>query len=175
MRFSNHDHERMENSPDYVYWVLHIRTALLRMYQGRDISQKGEPTPSALATSLTSDWAIALRKVVLAQDVSKTAVTKSWTASPIGLPTWPSSDRFTLIGDAVHSMTTNGSHGTNAAWQDAAALAEDLHSYWEKGWTVECICQYEHLIRSNADPLVKASYIQAREYMFAQSLEHELM
>jgi 2-polyprenyl-6-methoxyphenol hydroxylase-like FAD-dependent oxidoreductase len=108
------------NRDEYVMWGFSAR----RSAYGRDELEglSGEEL-KALALTLISDWAPALRGIIENSDAASFVTFPVKTSTPVS--PWPTRN-VTLLGDALHNMTPFRGVGANTALRDAAALRAAL-------------------------------------------------
>lgn len=111
---------------DYIFWVLLFQASSVDVSGRELLSDKfGGEKSLQLAQELTKTWRESNRAVLTHSDPSAAATLAFEMAHP-DLQGWTTDCRVTLLGDAAHPMPPVGAVGANAAFQDAAQLAELL-------------------------------------------------
>uniref|UniRef100_A0A0B7KN38 FAD-binding domain-containing protein n=1 Tax=Bionectria ochroleuca TaxID=29856 RepID=A0A0B7KN38_BIOOC len=123
--------------------------------QGRSLNFFSEPMRFS-HSGAPSDYLPVLDQ----QESAETAVLRLNTSAIDGVPAWPTSERVTLIGDAVHCMPPTGGSGANTALRDVATLSRKLeeHMMDGDGWSKAVIQAYEEEMRPYASEIVALSY-----------------
>ncbi|KAK5303650.1 hypothetical protein LTR99_005412 [Exophiala xenobiotica] len=117
---------------DYIFWVLLFQSSSVAISAQELLSDKfGGEKSLQLAEELTKTWRESNRAVIVHADPSAVATLAFEMARPdlegrIGTSTSTTDCRVTLLGDAAHPMPPVGALGANAAFEDAAQLAELL-------------------------------------------------
>jgi 2-polyprenyl-6-methoxyphenol hydroxylase-like FAD-dependent oxidoreductase len=114
----------LDNSRSYLMWALSARREKLGL-AGRDIDRmSGEELRStALAVMAARSWDDRLQTLVRLADADTINALAIRTAVPVA--PWPT-QRITLLGDAIHSMTPYRGIGANVALKDAMHLRRAL-------------------------------------------------
>ncbi|KAK7215140.1 hypothetical protein V2G26_003143 [Clonostachys chloroleuca] len=144
---------------DYLYWVLLTSEDRLGM-TGPQLSKLSSQEAADLSRRFAESWLPDVRPVLDQQESAETAVLRLNTSAIDGVPTWPTSERVTLIGDAVHCMPPTGGSGANTALRDVATLSKKLeeHILGGDGWGKKVIQAYEEEMRPYASEIVALSY-----------------
>jgi 2-polyprenyl-6-methoxyphenol hydroxylase-like FAD-dependent oxidoreductase len=98
MLFPGRD-EGLPVPPDYLYWILYLPKE-----QAPDHGIMSTTETLALASRITAHWHPFLRYIFDEQHDTEAAFNHVATSHP-SIPTWNTSSRVTLIGDAIHLMT----------------------------------------------------------------------
>lgn len=93
-------------------------------------------------------------------------------SSPSGVPDWDNSDRVTVIGNAVHSVTPAGGLGANTAVRDSELLGRLLRE--AGGCRTGLTAEYEKQMRIYGSEAVKMSYKMAQGAFGPQSTKRRL-
>lgn len=161
IRFQKNEH-RDKMPMDYIYWVLIARTAVFGRERDELLRLSHEESAS-LSLSITEEWHSSFRALFELQDISQASTLRVASANP-SIPTWESSSRVTLIGDAIHVMSPCGGVGAVTALRDAALLARVIG---EDGITDLSIAKYEAEMRGYAQLGIQRSFFGGKK-MFAQ-------
>lgn len=112
-----------DNTKSYVMWALSgRREALLPKEAAQTL---GGEALKCIAQAKTSGWDTDLRNLIVRSDPATVSCLPIRTSVPIG--PWPT-QRITLLGDAIHSMTPFRGIGANVALRDAANLCNALNA-----------------------------------------------
>lgn len=122
---------------DYLYWVLLLQTKSLPIPDSQLLSLSNTEA-AGLASELTKSWHPSLQSIMHNQTPDATSGLSFSMARPPIKP-WHTDARVTLMGDAAHPMPPVGGVGANAAWKDAAELAQAIAD----GGAVEALAAYE--------------------------------
>ena len=146
---------------DYVFFAMVSRKelwqdALKRMSPAVAEKQVGEDTDDRLVrltgqgakdlslfVARERSWDPSVLALLEGQDASQTAVLRTTSSDPAGLPLWESKERVTLLGDAVHCMPPTGGQGGNMALWDGALLGQELAEEWEAKRAAHVSCSEE--------------------------------
>ncbi len=125
------------------------------------LSQLSQDEMHNLLRKLTADWHPNVRKLVELLDTKSLGCTVLKSSRKV--EAWQT-NRVTLLGDAIHSMTPFRGIGANIALKDAAQLSRFLAAA-ESGEmnTLEAIAEYEACMRQYAFAAVHSS-LQAMEH-----------
>jgi 2-polyprenyl-6-methoxyphenol hydroxylase-like FAD-dependent oxidoreductase len=157
VRFQNNKHRK--NLPDnYVYWVLIARSDLFGKPDSELLRLNAEDS-AALSLKLTEEWDPSIRSIFELQDISQSSTLRVSSAKP-EIPFWTSSERITLVGDAVHAMSPCGGVGAVTALRDASVLASKIA---ENGINTKSIGAYEAEMRVYAKMMIERSYFGGKK------------
>jgi 2-polyprenyl-6-methoxyphenol hydroxylase-like FAD-dependent oxidoreductase len=157
VRFQNNKHRK--NLPDnYVYWVLIARSDLFGKPDSELLRLNAEDS-AALSLKLTEEWDPSIRSIFELQDISQSSTLRVSSAKP-EIPFWTSSERITLVGDAVHVMSPCGGVGAVTALRDASVLASKIA---ENGINTKSIGAYEAEMRVYAKMMIERSYFGGKK------------
>ncbi|KAJ7673445.1 hypothetical protein B0H17DRAFT_1242682 [Mycena rosella] len=138
---------------DYVYWVLGWRKDVLAIADG-ELFHLSHEDAAALSQKLTANWHPSLRVLFALQDVTQTSALSILSVHP-DIRAWQPSNRVTLLGDAVHTMSPTAGIGATTALRDAALLVKTLV---EKGMGADAIGGFEREMRQYAGEAVRRSH-----------------
>ena len=111
----------LDNTKSYVMWALGgHRQVLLPGEPGQVL---GGEALKYIAQEAASGWHKDLQDLIASTDPATVSCLPIRTSVPIG--PW-TTQRITLLGDAIHSMTPYRGIGANVALRDAAALSQAL-------------------------------------------------
>jgi 2-polyprenyl-6-methoxyphenol hydroxylase-like FAD-dependent oxidoreductase len=131
--------EQRYDREEYVMWGFSAHNETLGL--AANSAAVGGRDAAAGVIALMDDWHPALRWLVQAADMSTVSTFAVKTSVPI--PPW-TTQKVTLLGDALHNMTPFRGIGANTALQDAAALRRALVAV-ARGQTglIEALAAYE--------------------------------
>jgi 2-polyprenyl-6-methoxyphenol hydroxylase-like FAD-dependent oxidoreductase len=136
--------------PDYMYWVLIGRN---HMFEGLGNDA------TAISLLVTQCWDAGIRSILHLQDKEQSSLLRVLSADP-GMKSWVSSNRVTVIGDAIHAMSPSGGVGAVSALVDGANLARTIA---EKGISPQSIAEFETGMREFAAANIRRSYMGGRK------------
>jgi len=111
----------LDNTKSYVMWALSGRRQVL--LPGDPAQLLGGEALKCIAQEATAGWHKDLRRLMASTDPATVSCLPIRTSVPID--PWKT-QRITLLGDAIHSMTPFRGIGANIALRDAAALSMAL-------------------------------------------------
>lgn len=161
IRFPKNEH-RHSLPVDYIYWVLISRTDVFNAHT-KDLLHLNSKDSAALSLKLTDEWDPSIRALFELQDVAQSSTLRVCSAIP-NLQPWNTSERVTLLGDAIHAMSPCGGVGAVTALRDAALLTE---KFVEGGVSAESVARYEEGMRGYAKVAIERSFFGGKK-MFGQ-------
>lgn len=165
MRFKRD--ELNEHVPeDYVYWVLVSRKDNFDISDD-DLLKLSAEEVADLAKKMTANWDPSFHALFEFQDTNRTSLLRVATVKP-EIPSWETSSRVTLIGDAIHAMSPTSAAGATTALRDAALLARALS---EGGINTTSIHTYEEAMRTYAGEVIRWSAIGGKGLFGMQSFD----
>lgn len=167
MRFREGVHQ------DYTFFALVGLPETFGVEDERLLRMSAEEA-SDLSKSVSKDWLPELRALVEEQAVEHTRVLQMRTANPVQLPTWKTSDRVTVLGDAVHCMPPTGGSGAILALRDAGELVKTLTAPKDGdsgAWSVDRIAEYEVGVREAAKSALGQGYGMALKMLGSRPIE----
>ncbi|HUI21668.1 MAG TPA: FAD-dependent monooxygenase [Methylocella sp.] len=111
----------LDNTKSYVMWALSGRRQVL--LPGDPAQTLGGEALKRIAQEATLGWHQDLQELIARTEPATVSCLPIRTSLPVG--PWPT-QRITLLGDAIHSMTPFRGIGANIALRDAAALSKAL-------------------------------------------------
>lgn len=159
---------------DYIFWALTTRKGSFLDDDQRLLLLTGQQVAD-LSIGFTKHWDHRIRAVFEKQAVFETAVLRVSSSDPDHPPTWNTSSRITVLGDAVHCMPPTGGQGANAAMYDGALLGHILAESPRQevdggGWDVGTIERYEEAMRYNIGDVVGLACVGAKYALGADSI-----
>lgn len=167
MRF-NRDSFDADAPDDYIYWVLVSRKDRFDLADDELLNLPAQDV-AILAKRLTANWDSSFHALFELQDKGRASLLRVATVKP-EIPSWKTSSRVTLIGDAIHAMSPTSAAGATTALRDAALLARKLS---EDGVNDSSIHQYEEAMRAYAGEVIKWSSMGG-EWLFGMRSFEEL-
>ncbi|KAH8895587.1 FAD/NAD(P)-binding domain-containing protein [Thozetella sp. PMI_491] len=148
----------LTDQPDYVFWALCFETP------PPSVSLATLDDRKAYALQIASNWDRGFRKIFELQSSSSSIPVHSNTPD---VPVWPSDDRITFMGDAIHTMSPTGGAGGLMATLDAAQLCDVLSGSWngevgEWAGLKEVLAKYEQDMRERAGPAIAVAFANAK-------------
>lgn len=140
--------------PDYLYWVLTFRRAVLAPGREALDALLARRAPAELARELARDWHPSVRCAVDMQDERHTLYTGMQSMDP-DMPPWPADPRVTFVGDSIHAMTATGGMGAVAAVRNAAVLVDTIAG---RGVSAASMASYEDSMRRYAHVAITRSF-----------------
>jgi salicylate hydroxylase len=116
-----HPNLLLSDTNDFVSWGFTARTA--QFASNTDLETMDGAALKRVTLDMIHDWHPHLQKIVQEADPSTTLFTPIYTSVPV--EHWQT-QRITLIGDAIHSMTPARGIGANTALRDARLLGKKL-------------------------------------------------
>jgi prepilin-type processing-associated H-X9-DG protein len=161
IRFAHNEH-REKLPVDYIYWVIISRTDVFGA-NSSDLLRLTPEQSAALSLKVTQEWHPSFRSLLHLQDIRQSSTLRVASAMP-NMEHWESSDRITLLGDAIHVMSPCGGVGAVTALRDAASLAKTIT---EQGISKQSIEKYETTMKEYAKASIERSYFGGKR-MFGQ-------
>lgn len=146
--------------PNYIFWVVLGDESNLGL-TNEQFENFGSQAVAEATIRLAKSWLSDIKPLIEQQDPEHTAALRMTTSETSGVPYWATSERVTLIGDAVHCMPPTGGSGANTALRDAALLSDKLKetgTVESNGWSKETVADYEREMRDYAGEWVSMSY-----------------
>jgi 2-polyprenyl-6-methoxyphenol hydroxylase-like FAD-dependent oxidoreductase len=103
-------------------WALVSHTSNLPLHD-RQLRVAAPEELHAVVTDCVADWRPALRKMITQSDIAATFPVHIRSAQSV--EPWRTGN-ITLLGDAIHTMTSAGGIGANTALRDAELLSQKL-------------------------------------------------
>jgi 2-polyprenyl-6-methoxyphenol hydroxylase-like FAD-dependent oxidoreductase len=113
----------LDNTKSYVMWALSGRREVL--FPKETAQPLGGEALKRIAQARATGWHKDLQNLIAKSDPATVSCLPIRTSVPVG--PWPT-QRFTLLGDAIHSMTPFRGIGANVALRDAANLCNALYA-----------------------------------------------
>jgi 2-polyprenyl-6-methoxyphenol hydroxylase-like FAD-dependent oxidoreductase len=155
MRFKDNEYKRNGELPeDYVFWLLSSRQDRQTMPDEELLSLSSE-SAVALSQAMTTHWHPAFRALFDKQSRDRTSTLRIVSAPP-SIPSWPTNQYVTLIGDAAHVMSPSAGHGATTALRDGSTL---LQAILDSGVSKEAIKSYETAMRVYAGERILRSKV----------------
>ncbi|KAI1462702.1 hypothetical protein F4805DRAFT_408974 [Annulohypoxylon moriforme] len=142
--------EKRKENPNlpnnYTHWSIVFKTECL--------DQEPDPTrkrnANDISTSLAKEWDKSICSLMgLGSGKFPAYYGTAILSNSDGAPEWDTSNRVTLLGDAVHGMSPFSGEGAICALNDAIELSEAI--YKDRTISLKSIRQYEKLMRAYAN------------------------
>jgi 2-polyprenyl-6-methoxyphenol hydroxylase-like FAD-dependent oxidoreductase len=158
MRFPNKS-THSDLPEDYLYWGLSFRNSCFASTD-KELKEFLKLPAHELSLRITREWDPSIRSVLELQEPSTTLLSRIWSTDP-GMPPWPSTAEVTLVGDAIHLMSSAGGVGAVTAIRNAANLSKTLGRC---GFSVESIASYESSMRAYAGINIQRGFVGGKAF-----------